>query len=95
MAPVSPGSLAYVYVNRNDEDSDEESLVNDLWDLNIDEESEDEDEDEEVESEDDQDDDFDAGDLPDNVKSNFLVIFLLETKLTTTISVSFLQRSFR
>lgn len=87
VAPVSPGSTAYFYVKKREDDSDVESLVSDLWDLNLDEESEDDDH-EEFQSSDDDEEGFTAGDYLDenNVKrinpfKQSLILFANEASL--------------
>lgn len=80
--PFNPKSTAYVYVKHKEEGSDDESIVDELWGLDIHEDSEDEDlEDEEINVDDDDDDggDFDAADLPEdmNARCTMDILFLL------------------
>ncbi len=77
VTPVSPGSVAYVYQPPAEEDSDVESLVDELWGLCVDGDSDsEEDDEEEVENEEEDDvheDDHVIGDLPEdiNARSNY------------------------
>lgn len=71
-APLNPSSTAYIYQKRKDEDSDAESLVDEFWGLDIQDDSEDEEDDEEdVDVDEDQDDQayVDAGDLPEDLNA--------------------------
>ena len=70
--PLSADSVAYVYHRPIEEDSDAESLIDDLWGLGIDEDSESE-EDDEDEAADDEDEgheeELDVGDLPEDLNA--------------------------
>jgi|688.fasta_scaffold1862913_1 hypothetical protein len=70
--PVSVDSVAYVYHRPIEEDSDAESLIDELWGLDIDEDSE-SDEDDEDEAADDEDEEheeeLDVGDLPEDLNA--------------------------
>lgn len=77
--PFNPESKAYVYVKQEEEGSDDESIVDELWGLDIHEDSEDEDlEDEEINVHDDDDDgDFDAVNLPEDMNARCTMDFFL------------------
>ena len=96
VAPVSPGSVAYVYQPPVDDGSDVESLVDELWGLRVDDDTESEEEDEEdVDNEDDdREGDHDVGDLPEDMNARCNLIILITTNcliLPILPSCSFLQ----
>ena len=100
--PLNPKSTAYVYLHEKEEGSDAESLVDELWGLDIQEDSEDESlEDEDIDVDDD-DEDFDTGaDLPEDLKnarckteSVVIFIFQIADLMLYGWFCSFLQRSF-
>lgn len=70
--PVTPGSSAYVYHPVRDEGSDEESLADEFWGLNLQDELEDEeddDEDEDVGDEEAEEEEADEGELPEDMNA--------------------------
>lgn len=69
--PVSVDSVAYVYHRPIEEDSDAESLIDELWGLDIDEDSEsdEDDEDEAADVEDEEREELDVGDLPEDMNA--------------------------
>lgn len=88
--PVNAGSVAYVYHRPIEEDSDAESLVDELWGLNIEDESESE-EDDEDDADNDQDedhkDDLEVCDLPEDMNARCMTVFV-STKLTIIIYIA-------
>lgn len=78
-APVSADSIGYVYHRPIEEDSDVESLVDELWGLEIedDTESEEDDEDEADNDEDeDHEEDLEVGDLPEDMNARCKTLFM-------------------
>lgn len=71
--PFSADSVAYVYQRPVEEDSDAESLIDELWGLDIDEDSESEEDEDEDEAENDEDEEHeeevDVGDLPEDMNA--------------------------
>jgi len=66
--PFTPGSKAYIYQREADQDSDDGSLVDDFWGLDIHDDLDDEDDELDVqdEEEDDEEENDDDGHLPED-----------------------------
>ena len=91
--PVSVDSVAYVYHRPIEEDSDAESLIDEFWGLDIDEESESEDEeDEAVDDEHEEEEELDVGDLPEDMNARCNLSTVIE-KAIFNLLISFLKLS--